>query len=109
MPYEVLLTEDAATDLQELYSYIAKHDSIDKAEYVLDRLERKFQSLSDLPDRGACPKELQSLGIQEYREIYFKPYRIIYRVLHNTVYVYLVVDGRRDMQPLLQRRLLGAF
>jgi len=36
----------------------------------------------------------------------FKPYRIIYRVMDKTVYVLLIVDGRRDMQPLLERRLL---
>jgi toxin ParE1/3/4 len=30
----------------------------------------------------------------------------IYRVLDKAVYVLLIVDGRRDMQTLLQRRLL---
>jgi toxin ParE1/3/4 len=38
--------------------------------------------------------------------IFFKPYRIIYRVIENNVYVLLIADGRRDMQTLLQRRLL---
>jgi toxin ParE1/3/4 len=40
--------------------------------------------------------------------VFFKPYRIIYRVRKKTIYVYLVADGRRDMQSLLARRLLGA-
>ena len=48
------------------------------------------------------------LGIREYREIFFKPYRIIYRIMKKNVYVLLIVDGRRDMQSLLQRRLLDA-
>ncbi|MBA3017875.1 MAG: type II toxin-antitoxin system RelE/ParE family toxin, partial [Desulfobacteraceae bacterium] len=48
-------------------------------------------------------------GIRDYREIFFKPYRIIYRIDNENVYVYLIVDGRRDMQTLLQRRLLGAL
>jgi toxin ParE1/3/4 len=46
------------------------------------------------------------LGIRDYREVFFKPYRVIYRVMGDTVYVLLIVDGRRDMQTLLQRRLL---
>lgn len=46
------------------------------------------------------------MGIRDYREIFFKPYRIIYRVIDAIVYVFLVADGRRDMQALLQRRLL---
>jgi len=52
-------------------------------------------------------KELLSIGVREYREILFKPYRIIYRVIENNVYVLLIADGRRDMQTLLQRRLLA--
>jgi toxin ParE1/3/4 len=35
-------------------------------------------------------------------------HRIIYRVMDKKVYVLLIVDGRRDMQSLLQRRLLDA-
>jgi toxin ParE1/3/4 len=46
--------------------------------------------------------------MREYREIFFKPYRIIYRVLEHNVDVLLIADGRRDMQSLLQRRLWGA-
>ncbi|MBP6724717.1 MAG: type II toxin-antitoxin system RelE/ParE family toxin, partial [Halioglobus sp.] len=60
------------------------------------------------PQRGAYPKELMAIGLREYREIFFKPYRIIYRVMDKKVYVMVIADGRRDMQALLQRRLLQA-
>ena len=72
------------------------------------RIETALAGLSDSPERGAYPKELLALGIREYREIFFKPYRIIYRIVEKNVYILLIVDGRRDMQALLQRRLLGA-
>jgi plasmid stabilization system protein ParE len=32
MPYAVLLTKDAARDVNELYDYIALHDSLRKAD-----------------------------------------------------------------------------
>ena len=108
MPFRVLLSNDAARDLEELYDYIAVHDAPRKADYVLDQIEKAFSKLSEFPERGAYPKELLTLGIREYREIFFKPYRIIYRVMEKNVYVLLIVDGRRDMQSLLQRRLLDA-
>jgi len=108
MPFAVLLTNDAARDLEELYDYIALHDAPQKADYVLEQVEKAFSTLSEFPERGAYPKELVSLGIREYREIFFKPYRIIYRVIDKNIYVLLIVDGRRDMQTLLQRRLLDA-
>ncbi len=108
MPLAVLLTEDAAGDLAEIYDYIAVHDAPGKADHVLTQIEKAFSSLSESPERGVYPKELLALGIREYREIFFKPYRIIYRMMAQNVYVLLIVDGRRDMQSLLQRRLLGA-
>lgn len=108
MSFAVLLTDDAARDLDELYDYIAGHDAPGKADYVLKQIETAFISLAESPQRGAYPKELLALGIREYREIYFKPYRIIYRVIDNNVYVLLIADGRREMQTLLQRRLLDS-
>jgi toxin ParE1/3/4 len=108
MPFTVLLTHDAARDLDELYDYIALHDAPRKADYVLKQIEKAFSQLSEFPERGAYPKELLALGVREYLEIFFKPYRIIYRVLNKNVYVLLIANGRRDMQSLLQRRLLHA-
>lgn len=108
MAFQVLLTDDASRDLEELYDYMMSHDTPENAYYVLDRIEKSFSSLSENPERGAYPKELLAVGIREYREIFFKPYRIIYRVLAENVYVIVIADGRRDMQTLLQRRLLQA-
>jgi len=106
MSFQVFLTNDAARDLEELYDYIAWRDSPGKAEYVLDRIEKTFFSLQEFPALGVFPKELLPLGIREYREIFFKPYRIIYRIIERNVYVMLIADGRRDMHSLLRRRLL---
>lgn len=106
MPYEVLLTDDAARDIEQLYDYIAENDAPDNAKYVLGKIEKAFSSLSTSPNRGAYPDELLALGIKEYREIFFKPYRIIYRVIDDKVFIMLISDGRRDMQTLLERRLL---
>ncbi|MBI2959150.1 MAG: type II toxin-antitoxin system RelE/ParE family toxin [Betaproteobacteria bacterium] len=108
MHFEVLLTEDAERDLEELYDYIATHDSPGNAAHVLDRIEKALHSLSTLPERGSYPKELLALGIREYRQTFFKPYRFIYRIVEQRVYVYLIADGRRDMQSLLERRLFKA-
>ncbi len=108
MPFRVLLTADAAHDLEELYDFITAHDSTQKADHVLAKIEKAFTSLSETPNRGDYPGELLAIGIREYREVFFKPHRLIYRVLERTVYVLLIVDGRRDMQSILQRRLLEA-
>jgi toxin ParE1/3/4 len=108
MPFHVLLTDYASRDLEELYDYIAEHDSPRKADALLDKIEGVFQKLADSPERGSYSKELVALGIRDYRQVFFKPYRIIYRVLDKNVYIFLITDGRRDMQALLERRLFEA-
>lgn len=108
MRFKVHLTRGAKRDLEEIDDYIGRHDGPRRADDVLDRIEKAFASLVDYPYRGRFPKELVEIGIREYREIVFKPYRIIYRVMGDNVYVDLIADGRRDMQALLQRRLLQA-
>ncbi len=102
----VQLTDDAARDLEEICEYIDQHDAPDSADHVLEQIEKAFTGLSEYPQRGNYPKELLDLGIREYREIFFKPYRIIYRVTGNNVSVLVIADGQRDMRTLLERRLL---
>jgi len=108
MLYEVSLTKDAERDLEEIYLHIAEYDSLARADHVLDRLVKATEALKTSPDRGSYVNELRSLGISEYRQIFFKPYRLVYRVHSKQVVIYLITDGRRDMESLLARRLLGA-
>ena len=105
--YEVLLTAGAEQDLEEIHTHVAEFDSAARAEKLLNRLVETAQALATLPQRGSHPRELLALGIREYRQTFFKPYRVIYRVIGKQVVVPVIADGRRNMQSLLARRLLG--
>lgn len=106
--FEVLLTAGAEQDLEAIHDYISEFDCVANANHVLDELMDVVESLSGFPERGSFPKELVSLGIKEYRQTFLKTYRVIYRVTGSQVLIYLIADGRRDMQSVLARRLLGA-
>lgn len=106
--YEVVLTRGAEQDLESIHDYIAEFDCVANADQVLGRLVEVAHGLARFPERGSHPKELLALGIREYRQTFFKPYRVIYRVVGMQVVIYLIVDGRRDMQSVLARRLLGS-
>ena len=106
--FEVLLTEGAEQDLEAIHDYICEFDCVANANHVLDELLDVVESLSKFPERGSYPKELVGLGIKEYRQTFFKPDRVIYRITGSQVIIYLIADGRRDMQSVLARRLLGA-
>ena len=105
---KVLLTRGAEQDLESIYDYIAEFDSLANADHLLDKLMEVVQGLAQFPERGIYPKELASLGIKDFRQTAFKPYRVIYRVVDKQVVIYLIMDGRRDLQAVLARRLLSA-
>jgi toxin ParE1/3/4 len=73
--------------------------------HVLDQIQSRLVSLNRQPERGSVPSELKDLGIDKYRQVFFKPYRIIYHIRDQRVIVNLIADGRRDMSVLLHRRL----
>jgi len=108
MSYRVHLTEHAVQDLEEIHGFILKHDGTAAARHVLENIEEAFRTLAMYPERGAYPRELLDLGIREYREIFYIPYRIMYNTRGKQVTVMLIADGRRDMRSLLERRLLHA-
>ena len=107
MSCQVFLTRDAVRDLEELDEFLATSESAEKADYVLNKIEAVLQRLSESPERGNRPRELLALGLGDYRQVFFKPYRIIYTIRRKDVYVLLIADCRRDMETLLQSRLLA--
>lgn len=104
--FSVFMVEDAEQDLFDIYRYVAANDSAEKAERLLDNIEKTIGRLETVPQRGHYPAELQQIGVRDYREIFFKPYRIIYQTIESNVYVHCVLDGRRDLQDLLEERLM---
>ena len=108
MSFRVRLTDDATRDLDDIIGYVRRRDTPGKARDLLVRIQQTLQSLAEQPNRGSYPDELAALGIKKYRQVRFKPYRIIYHVREDAVLVLVVADGRRDMRTLLQRRLLEA-
>ncbi len=105
-PLAVSTTRSAERDLLEIGDYIAAHDSPRRAAAVMARLSASVAKLGLFPQRGSYPKELLALGLTEYRQVFVKPYRIIYYTAATTVTVVVVIDGRRDLEALLARRLL---
>ncbi len=104
--FDVELTQGAEDDLEEIHAHLAENRSADDAEALLDEFIVVIESLEQFPLRGAVPKELDALGMREFRQLLLRQYRLIYRVIAARVYILIIADGRREMQALLERRLL---
>lgn len=104
--YPVYLLPGAQQDLLELHKYVTMHDSLRKADGLIENLYKVCLRLTTMPDSGRVPPELQRIGSKDFKEIILKPYRVIYKPTKNRVLVYCILDGRRDLQDLLAERLL---
>lgn len=105
-PLELRISAEAEEDLFDLWRYVAESDSPEKADTLLVKLEESCLSLSKFPNKGHVPKELRRIGVLDFHEIQFKPYRIIYECNKKRVFIHAILDGRRNMETLLQQRLL---
>ena len=104
--YDVIFDRDAEDDLFDIYAFVAVNDSVEKADRLFAALRRTCLKLQRLPLRGNIPTELFEIGVVEFRELHYTSYRIIYSLESTTVHVHIVLDGRRDIQAILQERLL---
>jgi len=106
MKYKVIIDPQAKLDLKEIFIYVAMNDSVQSANRLLDALEETCYKLEKFPRRGHIPPELRLTGIKNYLEIHYKPYRIIYEIGDNLIYIHSVIDGRRNIQEILSNRFL---
>jgi plasmid stabilization system protein ParE len=102
--YKIHWAGVAEHDLLDIIEYIAI-DSPDNDLKILQKIKKMASILHSLPERGRVVPELQDQGILIYREIVTAPWRIIYRISDNNVYVLSVLDARRNVEDILLKRL----
>ena len=89
-------TEAALQQLTAIHDYIAR-DSQLYAQRVVDRITRKSTSIGTLPWAGSMVPEDES---PELREVFDRPYRIIYRILQDRIDVVAVIHGARQLPQI---------
>ncbi len=104
--YEVMWSNVAENDLKDNIEYIATA-SPSNALKILRNLRQTASSLYTLPERGRIVPELRDNGILQYRELINHPWRIVYRISENIVYVLAVLDSRQNIEDVLLKRLTG--
>lgn len=106
MRYQVNLLSTAEADLFEIYKYVFINDSEYNADKLYEKLYSTCKKLEKYHTRGHVPPELKVLGVEDFLEVHYKLYRIIYRVIEKRIFIYCILDGRRDLSKLLEERLL---
>ncbi|MBU2513507.1 type II toxin-antitoxin system RelE/ParE family toxin [bacterium] len=104
--YSVIWSRTAEYDLESIIDYIAE-DSPFAARNVLAKIKQKSSLLYSYPARGRIVPELKEFNILQYREIIIDPWRVIYKVTDDKVFVMAVIDARRNVEDILLERMIG--
>jgi len=102
--FKVGWSEVAEDDLMGILEYIAA-DSPDQVSKKLKEIKKQAGNLVSFPEKGRLVPELLAQGILIYREFIVPPWRTIYRITENNVYVLSVLDSRRNIEDILLSRL----
>jgi toxin ParE1/3/4 len=106
MTFRVFFIDEAEKDLFEIFQYIKSAGYPINAKNLIKTIRNTCSDLSESPERGRIVPELIRIGISDYRELLVKTYRLIYEIDGNNVYIHCVLDGRRDIQTILEQRTL---
>lgn len=104
--YNVWWSETAENDLLSIIKYIARDNPL-QARKIFGEIKKRTESLNAFPDRGRMIPELQNQGITLYRELIIGPWRVMYRVSEDSVYVLSVLDSRKNVEDILLQRLIA--
>jgi len=95
---QVIWTEPALSDLDEIAEYIAI-DNITATKQLVQQVFSVVERLENHPHSGRNPPELDKKS--RYREVLVGPCRVFYRVESETVYILYVMRGERELRVYL--------
>ena len=103
---KILWSRDASDDLMEIISFIAERSGKKVTRGIYSRMMEKIESIREFPATVGIAPELTSIGITEIHELIEPPWRIFYRIFQNEVRILSVVDGRRNIEEILYRKVI---
>jgi len=89
----ILWTGPALADLREIREWVER-DSPDAARRLAARIRERVNDLAVFPSSGRVVPEI---GIERYREVIVRPYRVIYEIRENDLVILRVRHSRRDL------------
>ena len=86
-------TETAERHLDAIYAFIAQ-DSTTYALRTVDRITRKSQQIGEFPMSG---RRVPEYDMEQIREVFVGPYRIIYHIKSDQIDVIAVIYGSMEV------------
>jgi len=94
----VVWTDPAIDDLAEIIAYIAR----DSPRYALQVGERIYEAAGKLELGPRAGWVVPEFGLDHFREILMRPYRLIYEIRGQGCYIVAVIHASRDWPRHIQ-------
>jgi toxin ParE1/3/4 len=106
MKNKIVWSQDSSDDLIEIVTYIKNKSGKSIANDIYTRIITHVEKIDISPKCGRVVPELMSIGINDIREIIETPWRIFYRLVANEIHIISVIDGRRNVEELLYKKVI---
>jgi toxin ParE1/3/4 len=95
MPANVVVTDHAERDMDEIWDYIAE-DGFRRADHIVDQLRASMQLIAQFPKMGRLRPEF-GLNLRSYAT---GEYVVFYLPTNGGITVTRVLHGRRDLRVI---------
>jgi len=103
--YFVKWTAPAREDVNEIIDHISL-TNLNYSVKLMDMIEEKVEKLKTSPKSYRIVPELEKYGYLMYREIIVEYWRVMYKIENKYVYIMLVIDGRRNLEDILLKKMI---
>jgi len=103
--YNIKWTSPALDDLDEIIEYISK-PNLTYAIKAMDKIYEQVNKLDMIPERCRIVPELEKYGYLMYRQLIIDYWKVIFKIEGNIVYIMLVIDGRRNIEDIILKKIL---
>jgi plasmid stabilization system protein ParE len=97
---QILISNEAHKDIDSIFEYIS-YDSVKYANKTIANIYSLIYELASSPYLGRYVPELYD---NNFRELIYKSYRIIYETSENsnTIYIHFIVHSRQNFESFLK-------
>ena len=106
MNFKVVWSLDANDELLEIVTFQREKYGRRKALEVYESLHERVLVTKLQPELGRVVPELAVIGLTTIRELIQSPWRILYSVNGERIEILSIVDGRRNFEEILDRKVL---
>ena len=106
MKTEIIWSKDAGDELVEIISYVKYNTGKITAEKIYRKIINEITRVSENAGGRRLSPLLREFGINDIHQLNISPWIIYYKVGKNTMEIISVIDGRRNLEEILYKKMI---